>query len=58
MRNLDLELSIYVYELIEDEKCETVEQLEIFSDTLHQIVENAFYEYCMDNNIEDYSPPY
>lgn len=56
MTKLDLEL--YIYELIEDEKCETVKELEIFSDTLHQIVENAFFDYCMDNNIEDYSPSY
>ena len=53
-----LELENFIYELIEDEKCETVKKLEIFSDTLHQIVENAFFDYCMDNNIEDYTPRY
>lgn len=56
MTKLDLEL--YIYELIEDEKCETVEQFEKFSDILHEVVEDAFFDYCMDNSIEDYTPRY
>lgn len=52
------ELENFIYELIEYEKYETVKELEIFSDTLHQLVEDAFFDYCMDNNIEDYTPLY
>ena len=51
-----LNFEIIVGDLAEDEKPQTKEELEQFSSSLHESVENAIEAYASDNGIEDYEP--
>ena len=55
-RNEQLEFEIYVMDLAE--KCKTKEDYERLAGELHESVENAIQDSCMDNGIDDYDPCY
>ena len=54
----ELEIEIYVMDLAEQESIKTKDELEIFSERFHQILENALMDYASDKNIEDYEPQF
>ena len=51
-----LNFEIYVMDLCEE--CKTAKDYEKLSMALHDSVENAIQDMCMDNEIEDYEPCY
>ena len=55
-RTTELNVEIYVMELAEQNKIKTKEDLEMFSENIHQIIENALMDYANDENIENYEP--
>lgn len=55
-RILDFEL--LVMDLCDEEECKTAEDYSRLADSLHQSIENAICDMCMDNNIENYDPLY
>lgn len=55
-RNEQMDFELYVMDLAES--CETKEDYERLADNLHQSVENAIMEMCLDNGVEDYDPSY
>lgn len=57
-RQNELRIEIYVMELAEQRGIKTKKELEIFSEHLHQITENALMDYANDKNIEDYEPQF
>ena len=54
--NTRLEFEILIDDIIENEGVKTGEELSKLSEDLHSAIESAFYDYCMDNDIEDYEP--
>lgn len=52
----ELNVEIYIGELAEQNNIKTKEDLEMFSENIHQIIENALMDYANDENIEDYEP--
>lgn len=57
-RNDWLSFEIYVMDLCESKGCKTAEDYERMSEQLHESVENAIQDMCMDNGIENYEPCY
>lgn len=57
-RRNELEVEIYVADLAERSSIKTKEELEMFSERLHQTIENALMDYASDENIEDYEPQF
>ena len=57
-RTQQIEFELYVMEMAENDRCKTVEDLEKLSQGLHESIENAIGEICLDNGIEDYYPQY
>ena len=57
-RNQQMKFELYVMDLAVGEKCETAEDYESLAKDLHELVENAIQEMCMDNDIDDYSPSF
>lgn len=57
-RQNELNVEIYVMELAEQSDIKTKEDLEMFSERFHQIIENALMDYASDENIEDYEPQF
>jgi hypothetical protein len=55
-RNEQLSFEIYVMDLAE--RCKTKNDYERLANELHQSIENALEDMCMDNGIEDYEPSY
>ena len=55
-RNEQLNFELLVGEIIEDLNTKDADKLERLSEELHEAVESAFYDFCMDNDIEEYSP--
>lgn len=55
-REQQLNFELYVMDLAED--CMTATDFENLSNELHESIENALQDMCMDNNITDYSPSY
>ena len=55
-RNEQLNFEIYVMDLAEN--CKTKEDYERLAEELHESVENAIQDLCMDNGIDDYDPCY
>lgn len=55
-RNDCLNFEIYVMDLAEN--CKTAEDFEKLSRELHESIENALQDMCMDAGIEDYDPSY
>lgn len=51
-----LQFELYVMDLAE--KCNTTDDYEELAEQLHESVETAIQEMCMDNGIDDYSPSY
>ena len=51
-----LDFELYVMDLTE--KCQTTEDFELLAEQLHESVEMAIQEMCMDAGIEDYAPSY
>ena len=47
---------LYVMDLAED--CKTAADCESLAKELHESVENAILDSCLDNGIEDYEPSY
>lgn len=56
--NNGLNFEIYVMDLCDDEGCKTARDYERVSEELHERIENAIQDMCMDNGIEDYEPCY
>ena len=50
------QFELYVMDLAE--KCKTAEDYEELAQQLHESVETAIQDMCMDNGIEDYDPSY
>lgn len=55
-RQDELNVEIYIGELAEQNNIKTKEDLEMFSNNIHQIIENALMDYANDESIEDYEP--
>ena len=51
-----LEFEIYVMSLAE--KCKTAEDYEKLAQQLHESVETAIQDMCMDYGVKDYEPSY
>lgn len=57
-RNQLLSFELYVMDLCESQSCKTAEDYENLSDKLHEAIETAIQEMCIDNDIDDYEPSY
>lgn len=55
-RTEQMEFELHVMELAES--CDSRTDYEYLADQLHQSVENAIMEMCLDNGIDDYIPSY
>ena len=55
-RTQTMEFELYVMDLAEN--CKTAEDYRDLAIELHESVENAIMDLCMDNGIEDYEPAY
>lgn len=53
-----LRFELFIMDLVVTEKCETAEDYENIAQKIHEHVENAIQDLCMDDDIEDYSPSY
>ena len=53
-----LNFELYIMDIVIEEKCKTAEDYENIAKEIHEHVENAIIDLCMDNDIEDYSPSY
>lgn len=57
-RNELLSFEIYVMDLCEAEKCKVVKDYEYLAETLHEAIEMAIQDMCLDEGIDDYEPSY
>ena len=53
-----LNVEMYIMGLAVQNNIKTKEDLEMFSENIHQIIENALMDYANDENIEDYEPQF
>ncbi|MBR3320584.1 MAG: hypothetical protein IKG04_01370 [Exiguobacterium sp.] len=53
-----LHFELYVMDLVERAKCVTASDYERIAEQLHESVETAIQDMCIDNGIDDYSPSY
>ena len=54
-----LRFEILIADLVENEGIKSANDLQNFSNDLHEYIENALIDYAYDNNFsEDYSPMY
>lgn len=53
-----LQFELYVMDLAEQAKCVTAADYERIAEQLHESVENAIQDMCLDDGIDDYSPLY
>ena len=51
-----MKFELHVMELAES--CDSRSDYEYLADQLHQSVENAIMDMCLDNGIDDYEPSY
>lgn len=51
-----IDFELYVMDLAEG--CKTASDCESLAKELHESVENAILDICLDNGIEDYEPSY
>ena len=59
MTNNDwLSFEIYIMDLCEYAGCKTAEDYETFSQKLHDSIETAIQDVCLDEGIDDYNPSY
>jgi len=57
-RNQTMEFEPYVMDLAESDKCKTASDFEKLAEELHELVENAIQDMCLDLEIDDYTPGY
>ena len=57
-RNELLSFELYVMDLCEAQGCKVTEDYEILAETLHEAIETAIQDMCLDEGIDDYSPSY
>lgn len=57
-RNQTMEFELYVMELAESDECKTASDFEKLAEELHESVENAIQDMCMDLGVNDYYPGY
>lgn len=55
-RNQTIDFELYVMDLAEE--CKTADDYRELAEELHEAVESAIMDMCMDNGIEDYEPAY
>lgn len=53
-----LSIELLVMDLAEEAGCKTAKDYEEFAEELHESVENAIQDMCMDYGVEDYMPSY
>ncbi len=59
MNNTDrLNFELLVMDLCDKEECKTAEDYTRLAETLHESIEIAIQDMCMDNGIENYDPLY
>lgn len=56
--NRKTSFELLVMDLAEGEGCKTAKDYEEFAEELHESVENAIQDMCMDYGIDDYEPSY
>lgn len=49
---------LMIMDLAEEEKCSTASDYEEFAELIHESVENAIQDMCMDDGIDDYEPQF
>ena len=57
-KNQTMEFELYVMGLAESEECKTASDFEKLAEWLHESVENAIQDMCLDFGVNDYSPAY
>lgn len=57
-RNQTMEFELYVMDIAESDKCKTASDFEKLAEELHESVENAIQDMCLDFGVDDYSPAY
>lgn len=57
-QNNRMSFELYVMDLAEQQGCKTARDYMRFAEELHEAVENAVQDMCMDYGIEDYEPSY
>ena len=53
-----LRFEVMVIDLVDAEKCTTASDYEKMAKSLHESVENAIMDLCMDEGIDDYEPQF
>lgn len=53
-----LNFELMIMDLVEAEKCTTASDYENIAELLHESVENAIQDMCMDEGIDDYDPQF
>ena len=56
--NRKISFELLVMDMAEEEGCKTAKDFGEFAEELHESVENAIQDMCMDYGIEDYEPSY
>lgn len=58
-RNEEMRFELSVIDMLEEKNIESGEELTKFSIRLHELIENACYDYAIDEDIyDDYEPSY
>lgn len=57
-RNETLSFEIYIMDLCEHEGCKTAKDYENLAQELHEAIENAIQDVCLDEGIDAYEPSY
>ena len=57
-RNCEISFELYVMDIAEQERCKTAKDYMRIAEELHEAVENAIQDMCMDYGIDDYEPSY
>lgn len=56
--NRKTSFELLVMDLAEEEGCKTAKDYEGFAEELHESIETAIQDMCMDYGIDDYEPSY
>ena len=57
-RNELLAFEIYIMDLCESQGCKVAEDYEKLAEQLHEAIELAIQDACLDEGIDDYEPSY
>lgn len=58
-RNEEMRFELLIIDMLEEKNIERGDELTKFSSRLHEMIENACYDYAMDKDIyDDYEPNY